>query len=313
MMCRRPKIDFSRVLSKKDIRRAFRQVWNNGPKSAGADRKTWRKFFGTGPCSTAYQQNLKLLLRRRRVFKLTKPRVVNKENDQTGKVREITIPTFAERVLFRALKNKMEKAFPPSNVNVCRAGLDARWSVLRVSYHLLGTRLHALRLDIRRAFPSLNWLRVVAPIPSPWRVPTEMRRVLIGILSFFSAGDRGIPLGLSFSPLLLDLACRKLDLRLEELGVVAYRYMDDLIILSPDPELLDAIKELARKELAEFGLELHPDKSQPYLRRQPWPEPGQDSFPWLGHDINLDGDIDITEEAAAKALAQVDSATSFQG
>ena len=314
-MCRRHNIDFSgEVLSRKDVKRAFYEVWKKGPKSAGADRVTWADYFGRGHRSTTYQQNLKLLLRRRHKFHLTRPRVVKKVNDQTGKVREITIPTHAERVLFRALKNKLEAVFPASGINVSRAGLDARWSVLRVSYHLQCKSLHALRLDIRKAFPSLDWLAIMAPLPTRgWRVPTEMRRVLIGILSFFSPGDRGIPLGLSFSPLLLDLACSKLDEQLEKEGLPAYRFVDDLVVLAQDPMRFNDIWEDAVEALAEFRMELHPDKSKPYLRRQSWPETGQESFPWLGHDIDLAGDIDVTEEAAANALAGIDSATALQG
>jgi len=248
-------------------------------------------------------------LRARHGFQLQEPRVVTKTDAVTGKPRTFCVFNIFESILHRALANLLRTWVLYTRANVCRSGLDARWSVARAAV-LLRTSgpTHVLRLDLRKAFDSLMW-RVLLGSRFASRFPA-LRDLIGSLLDFYRHEGIGTPLGAAFSSVLMDFALLELDLRLRDFQVVVFRYVDDVLVLVPalsdGRKQRDKIMATAAGAIAPLGLELHPAKSKSYL----WPvqEPMQEAesvwVPWLGHQISLTGDIDVTEENTARFLAE---------
>jgi len=131
--------------------------------------------------------------------------------------------------------------------------------------------------------------------------------VLEEVLGFHRPDGQGIPTGAAFSPVLLDLACADLDDRLVQDGHHAFRYVDDGLVLFKEEDAANQIRTTVDEAIRPFDLTLHREKTLPYLQPPPSMDPRQvDSFPWLGHAISLDGDIDISEDSAQRFLADED-------
>ncbi len=302
-------VNFSKCLSRRDVEIAFRNVWEKGPRSPGRDGFAFGCCFGKGLDDSRGRVSLRSLLARRHDFKLMRPRITQIEDLVTEKTRDISIFTYKERILFRALANKLRAAVPLSKINVCRPGLDARWSVRRSALHLRSGCLHTHRLDVRRAFDTVQWPQIIKSNPS-WQLQTGLLVVLEEVLSFLRPDGAGIPTGAAFSPALLDLALTNLDQHLIQNGHLAFRYLDDVLVLFQDEDAVEDIRLMAEGALAPLGLELHPEKSLPFLQA-PRSLEGNEKvwFPWLGHALSLDGDIDISQDTAKKFLADEEKHT----
>jgi len=311
-----PPIDFSAALSRRAVKQAFFEVRKAGARAPGRDGREYPDVFGSGPRSRTYQQSLNQLQRRRHAYRLIPARRATIYDEVTGKKRTIHNPAVVEKVLYRALTKLMQEVIPPSRLVVNRSSWDARWSVSRLALELSWHSRVAFRSDLRSAFPSLLWEKALNS-ESGRRLPKSVRKVLTQILSFHSPSGRGSPIGFAFSPIMLDIACAVLDQRLLDLGVMVYRYMDDLVSLSPNPAVFERIRELVVEELGKYGLQEHPGKTDDYRRRDGW-EIGhwqpqkQLSFPWLGHEIDLDGAVDVTEEVSKRILVKCKSGQHFR-
>ena len=72
---------------------------------------------------------------------------------------------------------------------------------------------------------------------------------------------KGIPRGSSLSPLLGAFYLMELDRKMEKLDVKYFRYMDDILILTPTRWKLKKAIRVLNQTFNELGLEQHPDKT----------------------------------------------------
>jgi hypothetical protein len=287
-------IDLSRVASRRDVQAAMREVWNHGDRAPGSDGKRFNQVFGAGPTSRPYRRTENRLLKARHALRLHPPRRTKIFDLVTGQDRELTLCTVKEQVLFRGLTSKLRPQVPLTPVNCSRPGVDARWSVMRVAVALRTERLVVQRVDVQRAFDSINWKAVMGSPRTMEFVPEDIRRPLVETLQWFAPSGVGVPTGLSFSPLVLDLACVGLDRRLADMPVLACRYLDDVVVLASNRQRAERAVQIIEEELQQFGLQPHPDKTRLYTAG---------AFPWLGHELDLHGMIDVAEEPARRLLA----------
>jgi RNA-directed DNA polymerase len=73
--------------------------------------------------------------------------------------------------------------------------------------------------------------------------------------------DRGISRGCPLSPLIGAFFLRRLDARMEQLGLFYVRFMDDLLVLAPTRWKLRRAVAVVNQGLAALGLAKHPDKT----------------------------------------------------
>jgi hypothetical protein len=298
-------------VSRTDIRDGMAAVYRHGDRAPGIDWRTFRQTFGKGPDSTRYQRTHNRLVAERRRAKLGAAKYKTLCDRFTGKDREVSLPTYDDRILLRAQTEAISRVVPTTKINCCRSGLDSRWSVVRAATELRLYRLLAQKIDIEKAFDSVQYQALLDAKHVRELLPATLREGLKGVLEWYVPNGNGIPTGLSISPLLLDLACRRFDQRIGDMKVLAFRYLDDILVLAQDEIAADRVIEIATEELAPFGLRPHPQKTRMYccnadrfswdeLRVQPRRE---EAFPWLGHEIDMTGKIDVAEGPAARLVA----------
>ena len=201
-------------------------------------------------------------------------------------------------LILDALGPELDRRLSPASF-ACRKGKGTLAAVLalqawmrRLTRHG-GRAVWALKLDVRSFFHSIDrelvWRQLQAPLRAvaaqggvPFDLPGVVRAVLddapaltarrVGRPSLFErvpvhkrlgeqAEGTGLPIGNLTSQWFANVALDPLDHFVQRhLGVSAYvRYMDDFILLDPDPSRLSraeaAIRDFVRTRL---GLELHP-------------------------------------------------------
>ncbi len=108
--------------------------------------------------------------------------------------------------------------------------------------------------------------------------------------------QRGIPLGCPLSPVLGGFFLRELDQRLERLGLLYIRYMDDILVLAPTRwKLRRAVREL-NQVLASLGVEKQPAKT--FIGRI------EKGFDFLGYHLRPD-QISVSQKTQQKFAERI--------
>lgn len=173
-------------------------------------------------------------------------------------VREICIPTTRDRVILKALTNYLgERGLPrgpglPTSVNsqVYRAIFNEQ----------LELRAFA-RTDIENFFPTVPHSDLMRRL-SDGTLDKRALSLLEGVLSLSGTDNSGVPQGLSIATCLTEFHLRSiLASTLAEIqasGSRAYRYVDDILILSPSQrEAREHVKKIS-SVLSTNGYTTHP-------------------------------------------------------
>jgi retron-type reverse transcriptase len=115
----------------------------------------------------------------------------------------------------------------------------------------------------------------------------------------FPTHEIGVAQGYSLSPLLGNILLYEFDKVMNEGDCRCIRYIDDFIILAPTKVAAKARMAKARKNLAEFGMILSPEKSSKE------PIAVEDKFEFLGIEFN-NGFIRPNQKSRGRLLAQLD-------
>lgn len=283
-----------------------------GPHAPGVDGRGYLDTFGTGLGSPEDIATVNRLRSRRNNYPLSETKRVDILDFITGKKRTLNIPTYDDRMILRALTKQIPSYLPYSRVDYGRPWVDARASVALIAderrrkypgpldLRRLGRArliplpsavpLIGLKMDIKSAFDSLDWMAV---LHSPWalrHLPEQQRAALEAVYSFYSASGTGVPLGLPTSGEMLRIALIEVDHYLMSLNAPAYRVVDDMAVLLEDPERAEKVMDGVRARLAPFGLTLSAEKSRVC--------PGD--MDWLGHSLGNDGQMDLAEKTATR-------------
>ena len=198
------------------------------------------------------------------------------------KPRRIAAAPFRDRVVHHALMNGVEPALDRTFIDdsyACRTGKGVHVAVAR--YQGWAPRhAYALKLDVRRYFPSIDHALLKAKLRRRLKEP-EVLRLFDLIIDSASPSDdpprafpgddlvdlmerrRGLPIGNLTSQFLANLYLDDLDHVLKETcRVRAYlRYVDDLMVLGDDKSELWALRAAIDDFLARERLVLHPHKA----------------------------------------------------
>lgn len=298
-----PVVDLHGLVSRRLLRQAMEDVRRNGGRAPGPDGLAHETVFGHGPGSSQYRETEHRLGRQKHGYSFGPAREVLVYDEATRKQRLVSIVSFHDRTVLRAVALAIRGCLSSSPVAVCRSGLDGRWSVARAAVHLrVQPNTVALRSDLQAAFPSLCW-RAVLGSDLARTLPEPARLSLTAIYGFYSPGI-GVPMGLPTSTLMLDLACIRFDEQLSYLGALAFRYVDDVLILGSERDIGDRFLEVVERELRPFGLAHHEAKTSlhddTHFRGRVLEGPiAVRPFPvaWLGHELSSRGAISVAKSA----------------
>lgn len=219
------------------------------------------------------------------------------------KQRPLGIPTITDRakqmLAYLALCPQWEAQFEASSYGF-RPGRSVQDAVEAVFLGIAKKPKWVLDADISKCFDSINHQYLL----DKCKTYPEMRKQIkawlkAGILDGgdFTFPEMGTPQGGIISPLLANIAMHglrdKLDKHINTLGghrpnnrqaLTYVRYADDFVIMYPDKEVLEQLKEVTERFLKPIGLELHPIKTR-IVHTLNATDDSPPGFTFLGFDV----------------------------
>ncbi|MBI1889280.1 MAG: RNA-dependent DNA polymerase [Burkholderiales bacterium] len=176
--------------------------------------------------------------------------------------RVISIPTYRDRLVLRALCNVLQKSFsekisqriPQVVISDIKASLGT------------GEFSHFIKVDVENFYPSIDHAILVQKLRAKVRKPEIIQLVLNGITNPTlplpnknkKSEIKGVPQGLATSNILAEIYLKDFDSILQAKSDIAYfRYVDDILVLSkgePDP----VFEGLKRRLNDQYRLNAHP-------------------------------------------------------
>ena len=224
----------------------------------------------------------------------------------TGKKRTVYSFSYDETRVLKLLAYllyRYDGRFAP-NCYAFRRGLKASDALYSLRNQLRGRQMWAYKLDIHDYFNSIS-IPLLLPILQQLladdtdlyrffeRMLTDGRAIVDGTVVH---ENHGVMAGTPTAPFLADVYLMEVDRHFADTGVVYARYSDDIILFAPDRETLAEHKEALLGFLAQYRLEVNPDKEQVYAPDEP--------FEFLGFKC-LGSAIDISEAARRKMKGKI--------
>jgi hypothetical protein len=193
--------------------------------------------------------------------------------------------------LIAFLLYKYDDQFAP-NCYAFRRGLKASDAVFKINKAIRGQKMWAYKLDIHDYFNSID-IDILLPMLA------EMLTDDLPLYHFFEKllttnlaisnsqvieEKHGVMAGTPTAPFLADVFLKEVDLYFYKQGVVYARYSDDIIMFAPDYEQLMQYKNQMARFLAQYHLEVNPDKEKVYSPDEAYEFLG---FKCHGHDIDI--------------------------
>ena len=188
-----------------------------------------------------------------------------------GGVRLLSIPTFTDRVVERAVYQVLVRVldaelFPSSFGYRQGIGVDDAVDAVARSRDRDGNAW-VVRFDFEDCFDSLDHERLIGElverIEDPWLIDLVSRfvhrSIRIGMRTI--RPEAGAAQGSVLSPLLTNLYLHDFDAAMFARGFQVVRYADDVAVPVPDRESADAALDAARKEAAAVSLRLNEKKT----------------------------------------------------
>lgn len=172
--------------------------------------------------------------------------------EKNGKAREIHAPTYNDRVVLAAVSRRLARSFRGKNRTAVisrSGGPNSRDAMAKVLLYLRNNPDSTLAsMDVCQAFPSIpagEAFDVLRSLGADQRAMELAQR----FLDQSWAGQPGVPLGASFSPVFLDAVLVGFD---EEISVVepgVLRFVDDVLLVTPTWRALGIAKQRVRAAL----------------------------------------------------------------
>ncbi|MGW4370367.1 group II intron reverse transcriptase/maturase [Nocardia takedensis] len=263
---------------------------NKGARTAGIDGRTVRSIENSAGGAERFLEDLRVSLKTRTFRPVpVRPAVIPKAN---GKVRELGIPTTADRVVQAALKLVLEPIFEAgfsASSYGFRPGRRCQDAIEDIRFHAHRGYTWVFETDIASCFDELSHPAILERV----RRHVADKRVLALVKAFLKAGilgedhldrDRvsGTPQGGILSPLLANIALSDIDDHFDaewashrdstvrfvhrKRGGATYRlvrYADDFVIMVHGTrDHAEALHQRVQQILVPLGLRMAPDKTR---------------------------------------------------
>lgn len=211
--------------------------------------------------------------------------------------RQISIPTARDRIVLRALCECLSEVFPKAKLSLPQQVIESLKSALSS-----GVYNEYAKIDLKNFYPSIPHELITSSISKKIR-KTEIKRLIIDAVTTptvpESKGGKGatkaligVPQGLAISNLLAEISLQNIDLAFQARKNIWYkRYVDDILILTPEGQAMTTAKELIM-ELQALKLNPHnfgPDSKSKVANLN-------DPFSFLGYQVE-NGNIMVRRES----------------
>jgi RNA-directed DNA polymerase len=220
-----------------------------------------------------------------------------------GKQRPLGIPTIEDRakqmLAYLALCPQWEAAFESGSFGF-RPGRSVNDAIEAIYLGIFKKPKWVLDADISKFFDRIDHSYLVAKCNTYPEMQTQIRSWLkAGILDGgeYAFPEMGTPQGGVISPLLANIALHGIrecldsyvttlpgSRKLNQQTTTFVRYADDFIVMHPDKEILENLKDVIQQFLRPMGLELNSEKTR-IIHTQQMTEYGPPGFTFLGFDI----------------------------
>ena len=193
--------------------------------------------------------------------------------------------------LIAFLLYKYDNQFSP-NCYAFRRGLKAHDAVFKINKAIEGQKMWAYKLDIHDYFNSID-IDILLPMLKAMLADDKplfqfFEKLLTQNLAIYNGQvveeKHGVMAGTPTAPFLADVFLKEVDRYFYDQGVVYARYSDDIIMFAPDSETLEQYKKQICHFLAQYHLEVNPDKEKIYSPDEAYEFLG---FKCHGHDIDI--------------------------
>ena len=198
---------------------------------------------------------------------------------------------------------RYDDQFAP-NCYAFRRGLKASDAVFKINKAIRNRQMWAYKLDIHDYFNSIDISILLPMLDEMLADDRPLYRFFEQLLSDKRAiynhevitENHGVMAGTPTAPFLADVYLKEVDRYFYDHGVVYARYSDDIILFAPDRETLDQYKNQLCHFLAQYHLEINPDKEKTYTPDEP--------YEFLGFKCH-GRDIDISETTKQKMKGKI--------
>lgn len=182
-------------------------------------------------------------------------------------MRQLHIPTIADRIVARAILDAVNAAVDPllgAGSFAFRPGLGVNEAVREVAmWRQFGFSCVA-RTDVKDCFPTLPREIAVDRLFDILQADEWFERVVI-MLTHRRIGHKGrvapgVPQGCPLSPMLANLVLTDVDEALQNAGFPVIRYADDIAIMAESVEEGKEALDVTRKQVEGLGMELNTEK-----------------------------------------------------
>ena len=193
--------------------------------------------------------------------------------------------------LIAFLLYKYDDQFSP-NCYAFRRGLKAHDAVFKINKAIEGQKMWAYKLDIHDYFNSID-IDILLPMLKAMLADDKplfqfFEKLLTQNHAIYNGQvveeKHGVMAGTPTAPFLADVFLKEVDRYFYDQGVVYARYSDDIIMFAPDSETLEQYKKQICHFLAQYHLEVNPDKEKIYSPDEAYEFLG---FKCHGHDIDI--------------------------
>ena len=180
-----------------------------------------------------------------------------------GGKREVTIFQIPDAVvskyIYKRLIAKNRHRFSSTSY-AYRNDRNVHFAIQDISIELKNhPRVFVAEFDFRNFFGSITKEYILSQLDSNGFIVNNFEKYVIN--GFLSINDKGLPQGTSISLFLANLACWKLDRRLEDEGLRFARYADDTVIWSNSYEKITRAYDIIHGFSQETGIEINFKKS----------------------------------------------------
>ena len=193
--------------------------------------------------------------------------------------------------LIAFLLYKYDDLFAP-NCYAFRRGMKAHDAVFNINKAIQGQKMWAYKLDIHDYFNSID-IDILLPMLAEMLTEDQplyhfFEMMLTDKHAVYNheiiTENHGVMAGIPTAPFLADVYLKDVDRYYYNKGVVYARYSDDIIMFAPNYETLEQYKSKMALFLAQYHLEVNPDKETIYSPDEAYEFLG---FKCHGHDIDI--------------------------
>lgn len=272
---------FNKQFSKKSLRKKYEEHTKN-TSATGHDGKTKQSF------EKELNEETSIILRKchNNTYSFTpyKEKLLAKGADKLP--RQISIPTFRDRLTLKALLDSLSDTFPEIRTEIPQS------KIANLKTEISKNRWNEFaKIDIKNFYPSINHDILISKLSN--RIRKRQFRSLIekaiktptcAMPPTNEVNKKGVPQGLPISNFLAEIYLHELAEKIKpERDFYFDRYVDDCLILAKKGEAKEVADQII-SELKDLGLEAHPPEKD--SNKTKYGKISEDSFTYLGYNID---------------------------